>query len=291
MATRHIAQKFLLQFILVFTTGLSNGLAQLPHPALTSIDHVPVVVYDLHVTSKLLTDVLHFKIKAGREHEGIKNCFIKFEDGTYLEFITPTDRTTATGRYYTNALKHRQGGTALAVAVRSADTMTDYLKLKSIAFEREDNPIWRTVSPKGIDLFFIDYRNKSWKDTEINTTHPNGALSLKSTYLLSSNINTDSNRYSLYKFQPGGNGSILTIPYQTLTAGNSYLHLIEGSKAKTLLRKFTTPRLTGICGFEIKVRSLSDINTLLPKTADTLIEHGKTIYFVQELNVFFLFSE
>ena len=65
----------------------------------TSIDHVPVVVSNIDSIKRILS-ATHFTVKEGREHEGIKNCFIKFQDGTYLEFITPTDSLQRIGKYY-----------------------------------------------------------------------------------------------------------------------------------------------------------------------------------------------
>jgi beta-lactamase class D len=65
-----------------------------------SIDHVPIVVNDLENVKEFLRGRLHFTIKEGKTHEGIKNCFVKFQDGTYLEFISPTDSLQAIGRFY-----------------------------------------------------------------------------------------------------------------------------------------------------------------------------------------------
>src|SRR5690606_26994131 len=141
--------------------------------------------------TKLLSEFLHFKVKAGKDHQGIQNCFIKFQDGTYLEFTMPIDSSQAIGRYYSDILKKRQGGTSLAISVHNSDTIIDFLNAKSISFEVDSNRIWKTVEPKGIDLFFIDYSDKNWKDSKINTTHLNTALSLESTYILSTNIELD----------------------------------------------------------------------------------------------------
>jgi hypothetical protein len=267
--------------------------AQTQHfmPSFIAIDHVPIVVKDLDNIKRILADTFHFHIKEGKEHEGIKNSFIKFQDGTYLEFTTPIDTFHAIGNYYAAALKRRQGGTQSAVSVANANTLMQFLTLKHVAFEVDSNRIWTTISPKGADVFFIDYLNKNWKDAAINTSHPNTALSLTSIYLLSNNLNSDVNAYKLLGFKQGINGAYLNIPYVQLVIGRSKLYLLDATKSEKLTTTFKVPHLNGICGFEIKVRSLASLNKLLIKTKNTVIEKDKTICFLKDYNIFFVFVQ
>lgn len=284
-------------FITVLSLFLTSFLAVVKgqtkslNPSFISIDHIPIVVKDLDSTSRLFSNTLQFKIKNGREHEGIKNCFVKFQDGTYLEFTMPIDSSKAIGKYYADALIKRQGGTALAVSVKSADTIIKYLETQSLPFEISNNSIWKTVSSKEINLFFIEYSNKEWKDTKENTAHSNTALSLKSVYLLSNNLNTDINKYNQHGVKKANNGSFLNIPYVKLTIGKSNLYLLDASRANKLSSKFKSDDLNGICGFEIAVSSLATINSLLSQTEGVLFESKKTICFLESYNFFLIFSE
>jgi Glyoxalase-like domain len=278
---------------LLFLYFSLNATAQTskPHQAFVSIDHIPVVVKNLDSIKKLLSGVFYFQIKEGKEHEGIKNCFIKFQDGTYLEFINPVDSLYATGKYYTDFLNHRQGGTVLAISVTNADIITRNLKAGALSFEADSSKIWKTISPVGADLFFIDYSDKTWKDSKINTTHPNMALQLKSAYLISGNLKAAISKYKSLGFRQIKNSNYSGIPCKQIVIGQSNLYFLDASKANKLTAKFKMQNLKGICGFEIKVSSLAAINKLLPKTDNIVIADTNTICYLPEYNFFINFSE
>lgn len=276
-------------FILIYFVSATKG--QSPSPNFISIDHIPIAVKNLDNSRKAFSDLLHFKVKNGKEHEGIKNYFIKFEDGTYLEFTTPIDSLQTIGKYYADFLKNRQGGTSLAIAVKSSDTLINYLNAQSIMYNIDSNRIWKTIEPKGIELFFIDYADKQWRDSKINTTHLNTASSLKSAYILSADIDTDVKKYKLFGFSELRKGRFLNIPYRHLIIGESHLYLLETYKSKKITRFLNQQDLKGICGFEIKVKALSTLNKLLGKTDWVTIEKHRTIVYLQDLNLFFVFTE
>ncbi len=276
-------------FILIYFVSATKG--QIPSPNFILIDHIPIAVKNLDNSRKVFSDLLHFKVKNGKEHEGIKNYFIKFEDGTYLEFTTPIDSLQTIGKYYADFLKNRQGGTSLAIAVKSSDTLINYLNAKSIMYNIDSNRIWKTVEPKGIELFFIDYADKQWRDSKTNTTHLNTASSLKSAYILSPDIDTDVKKYKLFGFSELEKGSFLNIPYRHLIIGGSHLYLLEAYKSKKITRFLKQQDLIGICGFEIKVKALSRLNKLLEKTDWVTIEKHRTIAYLQDLNLFFVFTK
>ena len=122
-----------------------------------SIDHIPIAVNDLDKLKTILKNELHFTLKEGKIHEGIKNCFVKFQDGTYLEFIQPIDSLPTIGKYYTNFLKTRQGGTSLAISIKNADLVKKLLNEQNIQFNYDRNKIWKTIEPENADVFFIEY--------------------------------------------------------------------------------------------------------------------------------------
>jgi Glyoxalase-like domain len=282
------------QIFIIFFLGIasiSNGQTSLNDQNFIAIDHIPIVVKDINALKKTLSDILYFRIKEGKEHEGIKNFFLKFQDGTYLEIISPTDSLQVIGKYYTDFLKNRQGGTSLAISVSNAAIITRNLKSKSLSFEVDSNKIWKTVSPQGINLFFIDYTNKDWKDSKINTTHPNNALLLKSTYIISDNIKAAIYKYKSFGFRQITNGNYLGIPCKKIVVGKNSLYFLDSAKSSKLTTKFGIQNLTGICGFEIKVSSLVTINKLLQQTDNVVMANSKTTYYLKDINLFIDFSE
>jgi Glyoxalase-like domain len=281
----------ILTSFLLLVSICSDGQTAKPDQAFISIDHIPIAVKNLDSIKKILSDVLYFKIKEGKAHEGIKNFFLKFQDGTYLEFTSPIDSHRVIGKYYADFLKVRQGGTSLAISVTNSETIKNTLKSKQLSFEIDSNQIWKVISPAGINLFFIEYADKTWKDTKFNTTHPNQALLLKSTYIITANPQADMSEYKSLGFKQAGNGSYLGIPYQQLVAGRSNVYFLDASRAGKLTARFRVQNLKGICGFEIKVRSLAALNKLLPKTDNIIITNTRTTCFLKSYNLFIDFSE
>lgn len=268
---------------------IANGQTQISN--FNSIDHIPIVVKHLDNFKKVLSELLYFKVKEGKEHEGIKNCFIKFEDGSYLEFTTPIDSIHTIGKYYTDFLKNKQGGTSLAISIKNSDVLIDYFNTKSIPYKIDSNRVWKTIEPKEVDLFFIEYIDKKWKESKTNTTHLNTALSLKSTYILSSNVGLDIKKYKSFGFIEMEKGNFLGIPSKHLVIGQSNLYLLDSSKSKTIRQSLNKQNLIGICGFEIKTKSLNTLNKLLKKTEGIIIEKRQTIIYLQDLSSFFVFTE
>ena len=275
--------------LLTFFLGITKGQSQ--NSNYISIDHIPIVVRNLDYLKKELSESFHFKVKEGREHEGIINCFIKFQDGTYLEFITPIDSSQTIGKYYADFLKNRPGGTSLAISIKSSDALIDYLNTKSISYKIDSNRIWKTIEPKNNDIFFIEYSNNQWKDSKINTTHLNTAISLKSIYILSSNITLDVKKYEAFGFVEIKKSSFFKIPIRHLVMGPSNLYLLDASKSKNIRQSFNKENLKGICGFEIKTKSLHTFNMLLEKTDKVTVEKNQTIIYLQDLSLFFVFTE
>jgi len=276
--------------LFIFSCVAAIAKAQTTNSHFISIDHVPVAVKNLTAVKKLLT-ALHFTIKEGKEHEGIKNCFIKFPDGTYLEFTSPVDSVQPTSRYYTEFLKNRQGGTSLAISTDNADSLENFLTASAVPYTTDSNRIWKTVEPKGLDLFFIAYVDKQWKDSKTNTTHGNTARSLASVYMLSPNVDADVKKYTGMGFKELKNTQFLQVPHKHLQIGRSNLYLLESAASKKITQSFSTPATTGICGFEIKTRSLKTFNKLLANYEKRETGKHHTIIYLNDINLFFIFTE
>jgi hypothetical protein len=283
--------RFLFTILILFCSLISRAQNAVTGKTFISIDHVPIVVRNLDSIKSIFSELLHFHIKEGKRHEGIKNCFIKFQDGTYLEFVSPVDRLHSIGNYYAECLKSRQGATALAVSVTNADLITANLKSKSISFSIDSNAIWKTISPQGVDLFFIDYLNKSWKETTINTTHPNHALLLQSVYMISVHLEADIKKLRSLGFDQVKDANYSGIPCKQIIIGKRNLYLFDAYSANKLTSAFTTKNVQGICGVEIKVRSLSALNKQLVGTHNIKINKNKTTYYLKGYNFFIEFSE
>lgn len=256
-----------------------------------SIDHVPIVVNNLDTIERILKTDFHFTIKNGREHFGIKNCFIKFSDGTYLEFILPTDSTKRIGAYYQKQLAEKQGGTSLAIAVHSVDSIKQYLNARKISYTTDSNSTWKTLMPDNMKLFYIEYADQSWKDNEKNTTHSNNAHSLQSVWYISENMPADIMKFTKLGLKYKGKSSFLNISTEELTGGSNNLFLIDANDAKKIAENFRVKHFKGISGFSIRINSLPELNKLLPDKLSKIQNKNQTICFLTEQNFFLDFRE
>lgn len=256
-----------------------------------AIDHIPIVVNDLEKVKKVFKNQLHFTIKEGKPHEGIKNCFVKFQNGTYLEFIEPIDSLQTIGKYYSNFLKTRQGGTFLAISVANSEAIKKILNEKNIQYAADSSTIWQTIEPNKSDLFFIEYADKNWKENTTNTTHSNSANSLKATYILTNNFETEITKYKTFDFDEVGNGKYLETPYKLFKIGNSSLYLLDGTKSNKINQLMNNENLQGICGFEIKVSSLKVLNRMASQNENISIDKDRTSFFFKEYNLLLIFKE
>ncbi|TAE50259.1 MAG: hypothetical protein EAZ89_12455 [Bacteroidetes bacterium] len=256
-----------------------------------AIDHVPVVVADLDEVTRFFSETLHFSLKTGKEHAGIKNSFIKFQDGSYLEFITPLDSTQEIGKYYTQALSKRQGGTYLAISVPSADSVRQYLDQQHIAYAADSNRIWKTLEPKDAELFYIQYSDTNRRDKPAYTSHTNGSLSMHSAWVISNDIPSDIQRYSTFGATFIRTDTLLNMPAHLFTVGKSELILLDAQAGKDIPEMLRAPGMQGVCGFTIHVSSLDSLNQLLPVSAQRVVEKNRTVYFLSDYSLFLVFTE
>lgn len=257
-----------------------------------SINHVPIVVSNLQEVKTIFSD-LGFKIKNGKEHEGINNCFIKFQDGTYLEFIEPIDSKYSIGKYYADFLKKKQGATALAIDVQSTEAAKLFLSKQNVRYTTDSNSIWQTIDPKIKDneVFYIEYANKSWKDTRENTTHFNGTLQLNTTWFLAKNLKESIKKYTNLGFELEGKSQYFGTNAYILKLAHNKLIVLEASPK--LPSFITSKNLEGICGFTIKTSSIDNVRKFLKdKPQQVIVANQKqTLLYFSEYNFFIEFVE
>jgi len=256
-----------------------------------SIDHIPIVVNDLEKVKNIFKNQLYFALKEGKTHDGIKNCFVKFQNGTYLEFISPTDSLQTIGKYYFDFLKTRQGGTAMAISIKNTDLAKKILTEKNILFSADSNKFWKTIEPENSELFFIEYTDHSWKENPTNTNHSNTSTSLNSTYYLSDDINKEAKKYKYLGFTETEKGQYLETPYILFKIGQSNLYLLDGKNSSKIHHLLNTKKLKGICGFEIKINSLQTFNQQIKHNENIKYENNKTTIYFKDYNIFMIFSE
>lgn len=257
-----------------------------------SVNHVPIVVSNLQQVKTVFAD-LGFKIKNGREHEGINNCFTKFQDGTYLEFIEPMNNKLSIGKYYTDFLKKKQGATALAIDVQSTEAAKLFLSKQNVRYTTDSNSIWQTINPeiKGTELFYIEYANKNWKDTKENTTHPNSTLQLNTTWFLTKNLKESIKKYNNLGFESEGKSVHFGMKAHTLRLAKNKLILLEASPK--LPSYITNKSLEGICGFTIKTSSVDSVRKFFKDKPQQMIvaNQKQTLVYFSEYNFFIEFVE
>lgn len=257
-----------------------------------SINHVPIVVSNLQEVKTIFND-LGFKIKNGKEHEGINNCFIKFQDGTYLEFIEPIDSKYSIGKYYKDFLKNKQGATALAIDVQSTEAAKLFLSKQNVRYTTDSNSIWQTIDPKIKDneVFYIEYANKSWKDTRENTTHSNGALQLNTTWFLAKNLKESIKKYTNLGFELEGKSQCFGTNAYILRLARNKLIVLEASPK--LPSFITNKNLEGICGFTIKTSSVDSVRKFFKDKPQQMIvaNQKQTLLYFSEYNFFIEFVE
>ncbi len=256
-----------------------------------AIDHVPVAVNDLEKVKNILTTGLHFTLKDGKNHEGIRNCFVKFEDGTYLELISPTDSVYTIGKYYTDFLKTRQGGTSLAISITNSDRVKKILQEKNMQFTVDSNRVWQTIEPEKVNLFFIEYADKKRKERPANTIHPNSANSLQAVYILTKNMDAATEKYKLLGFKETGSGEYAGIPYKLFKTGQNNLYVLDGTKSGKADQLLISKNTEGICGFHIRVGSLQQFNKLVTQGKNAVYEKNSTTVYLNEYHLFLKFTE
>lgn len=271
--------------------------AQLPKNAITAvaINHVPIAVPNLAAVKKVFSS-LGFTIKEGRVHAGITNCFVKFTDGTYLEFVQPLDSLQAIGQFYHDFLKTRPGGSALVIEVESADSVAQYLQRRHILFARDHNPVWKNVTPTQPDagVFYTEYADKKWRDKPEYTTHPNTAIGIGSVYYVAADLNDATKHFKDLGFADAGPTTSLQAPARAMTIGRSQLVILDAGEPGRMANLFSSRGYTGICGISVIVSSLDVVEkrlrTLSKRGMLTLRKDDKLYALLQPYALFLEFA-
>ncbi|MBT1685950.1 VOC family protein [Dawidia soli] len=272
-------------------------LAQPPKNTITAvaINHVPIAVTDLAAVKKVFSS-LGFTIKEGRAHVGTTNCFVKFSDGTYLEFVQPLDSTQEIGRFYHDFLKTRPGGSELVIEVESADSVAHYLQRKQILFARDHNRVWKNVTPTqpGAGVFYTEYADKNWRDKPEYTTHVNNATGLGPVYYLAADQDDATRHFEKLGFTDAGPTTSLQAPVRAMTIGRSRLMILDAAEPGRMADFFASRGHTGICGLSITVSSLDvlekRLRTLSKRGMLTLRKDDKLYALLQPYALFLEFS-
>ncbi len=255
------------------------------------IDHIPIVVKNLDSIKKFMSQKLHFTIKEGKIHEGIKNFFIKFDNGSYLEFIEPTDTLHFIGKEYYKYLEKRQGATTMAISILNSDIVVNNLHKLNMPYHLDSNKIWKTVEPTNANVFYIEYSNRSWQEKKEFTTHQNNSTSLNATFIKSKNLKQDISKYKNVGFKEIGNTTILGTTFKKLQIGKSILYLFDSKEINATTSKFPNQYFLGICGVEIKTSSLNEIRKNLAGNSNAIIENDKIVFFLKDINFLIIFTE
>jgi hypothetical protein len=260
-----------------------------------AINHVPIVVADLAAIKKVFSS-LGFTIKEGRVHVGITNSFVKFADGTYLEFVQPLDSTQEIGHFYHDFLKTRPGATEMVIEVESADSVAQYLQRNHIVFARDNNRVWKNVTPKlpGAGVFYTEYADKHWHDKPEYTTHTNNATSLGPIYYVAAELGAITQHFKKLGFADAGPTTWLQTPARAMTVGRSRLLLLDATEPGRMADIFSSRGYTGVCGVSITVSSLDAIEkrlrTLSKRGMLTLRKDNKLYALLQPYALFLEFS-
>ena len=134
----------------------------------------------------------------------------------------------------------------MAIAVKSADTIRHFLQAKKSGLKQIVAAYGKRLNQKGFDCFFIEYADKHWKDSKINTTHFNGAISLASTYIIDTDQQLYAKKYISLGFSEISKGAFSGIARRALLIGKSNLYFIKAAEAKRISSRFKSKNHLGI---------------------------------------------
>jgi hypothetical protein len=179
----------------------------------------------------------------------------------------------------------------LAISVTNSELIKKMLNEKGIQFSYDSTMIWQTIEPKKSELFFIEYNGKNWKESQVNTTHPNTATSLIATYILTDNFETEEQKYKRLGITESESGIYLETPYKRFKIGQNNLYLLDGAKSKKISQFLNSKNLLGICGFKIKVNSIQTFNKGIKQSENVKYEGNSTTIYLKNYHSFLIFTE
>ena len=170
--------------IAIFVSVATAGAACAENPgALAGIDHIPLAVRDLQVASENFRR-FGFSIKPGRDHAaGIRNCHIKFPDGSGLELITVGSASDDLSAAYLEHLRAGDGPAYVSFHVRDAAKLASALAKAKIGFDQAAG--LTTFKDPRLGFVFITLDNRSPTDRPEHFDHPNGAVAMSEVWIAS----------------------------------------------------------------------------------------------------------
>jgi hypothetical protein len=175
----------LLAALLLPEPGSSQAGAESCTPAVP--DHVPIAVRSLDVAESTY-ERLGFRLKRGRVHaNGLRNAFVKFPGGDYLELISPErGATDDLSERYAAHLDAGEGGSALALRVDSLRALGRRLEAAPLPVEIQTyGSAFTTLSFPDAELrwlFLIEYHSPVVDEPEL-LAHPNTAAGIETVWL------------------------------------------------------------------------------------------------------------
>ncbi|HET6552431.1 MAG TPA: VOC family protein [Dyella sp.] len=209
----------LILFVSAWLFCLGTAQAATPEPAIppapttTRLDHVLLWGRGIDQTTSVMAVKLGFQVRPGRDPEGVANRYIRFSDSSFIELlgITRPNPTFDPGmKQDQEALKGGPGSRTFGFRTSSLDAIHSSLQALHYAvtpfFSGPDSskPGWRLFAfdraPLSSNTFFIDYAAgyapdqfdpANADDYRATREHPNGARTLSSIWLVSSDADAD----------------------------------------------------------------------------------------------------
>ena len=166
--------------VLFVAAGLYSQSA--PHPVVSGIDHIPVVVADLN---KAQADyrAMGFVLKPGRFHaDGITNAHVKFTDGTEIELITASNAVDELTSEYIAKMKSSEG--PVYFGLFAPDFAAVSSRINSLPFKAQlETGMFTFPAASPLHPLFLGQRNKAANDKPEYFEHENTAVRLSALWV------------------------------------------------------------------------------------------------------------
>ncbi len=207
---------------------------------LLDLDHLVIAVKNLEQSKNLFESRLGFTLKPGRLHpNGIKNEFVKFRNGSYIELLTVETPEDKISIHYSELLKSREGGAFAVLKSDSLAKVTSFFNKSPISAElQESEPFYKSITLKtggALKNFFLIEYLAPQKENPSFTNHLNGVSELFALWINTPDLEKTLREFSDLKFEIGGKIKIPVFAKEGITVdlnkGKIYLfeNAAEGS--------------------------------------------------------------
>jgi len=211
------------------------------HLSRSSLDHIVLSMDTSDNFIQTFSEVFGFLIKPGREHEnGIYNRFIEFNNESEIEFISVTEPSDELAYSYSD--KIRAGGGLEFVAIRS-DSVDLLSRLFTILLPENCQITTNELTTNFTftnseflkNILFFKY-NLMGEYKNSLTTHPNGAIGIKSVWLNYSDIKWIQKMEEMGFIHSGrSNSNYLNTSIEIFTLNNFELFLVNKYDSNEML--------------------------------------------------------